>query len=129
MRTPQTDAWVTRVLGLTLPTTSSVSAPRPLRLRPARPPAARPIRHVSVEGRALWNSAREEVEGQLAGLQSRLLGSGDPDLMRVGELGLSAVTRRLNTALVVSLIEVDSASPEAATTARAISHFTRPSFQ
>ena len=113
------DAWVARVLGMTA--TGKAAGPRvpPLRLRAAapRPPAA--VRHVSVEGRVLWRDAREAVDAQLDALSSQLLASGDPNLIRVGELGSATVASRLSVALSASLIDADAAPPEKAEAAKA----------
>ena len=115
------DAWVARVLGVTPAGKADGPhiTPSPLRLRAAAPRPRAAVRHVSVEGRALWRDAREAVDEQLDALSSQLLASGDSNLIRVGELGSAAVTSRLGVALAASLIDADAAPPEKADAARA----------
>lgn len=112
------DAWVARVLGVTVASKAAGTSTPSLRLRAAAPRRAT-VRHVSVEGRAIWRDAREAVDAQLEALSSQLLASGDSDLIRVGQLGTAAVTSRLGVALSASLIDADAASPAKAGAARA----------
>ncbi len=113
------DAWVARVLGVTVAGKVAGAGVPPLRLRAAAPRPRAAVRHVSLEGRALWRDAREAVDAQLDALSSQLLASGDSDLIRVGELGSAAVTSRLGVALSASLIDTDAAPPEKTEAAQA----------
>ncbi len=86
-------AWVERVLGIVVRTSSKATAP---------PPAAPSWR----DARAKWQDASEAVDAQIAALQSVLRQSGDDTLEEIAEFGLNAVTGNHRVRLAAALMEV-----------------------
>ncbi|MEX0280283.1 MAG: hypothetical protein AB3N13_03715 [Arenibacterium sp.] len=59
------------------------------------------------KAREAWQDASETVDGQISNLQSVLKGSGDPDLERIAEFGLSAVTGNHRVRLMAAVMDID----------------------
>jgi hypothetical protein len=114
--------WVARVLGFAIP--RGTGAPAEIVVRPGAARAPPPIAYVSVQGRALWQDARDVVNDQVSALQGYLRTLDDPDLRQIADHGLGALTKRLGTELVVALIEVDAAPGAAPARERAVSAVT-----
>ena len=68
-----------------------------------------------------WRDAMEQVDSQIAQLQSVLKSSDDPELKEIGEYGLNAVTGNHKVRMMAALMEVDRAGdrPESAMVAAA----------
>lgn len=62
------------------------------------------------QARGAWQDASEAVDGQISKLQSVLRGSGDPDLEKIAEYGLNAVTGNHRVRLMAAIMEIDRAS-------------------
>jgi hypothetical protein len=87
--------WVARVLGVRPPSKAGSAAPRD-----------------TVNRRALWRDAKEQVDAGLERLASELRCYDDPDLERIADYGLFGLGKGENVALNKALIEYDAASPE-----------------
>lgn len=61
---------------------------------------------------ALFDAAQREVDGQIGRLQQKLAGSADPELHRIGEFGLNAVTGNTRVRLQGTLMELRARLPE-----------------
>ncbi|MEX0340546.1 MAG: hypothetical protein AB3N11_16085 [Arenibacterium sp.] len=59
------------------------------------------------KARGAWQDASETVDGQISKLQSVLKGSGDPDLERIAEYGLNAVTGNHRVRLMAAVMDID----------------------
>ena len=92
---PQRDAWVERVLGITL---------APAKSKPSLPPGAKLL--------PVWRDAKETVDAELNLLAVELREFDDPDLNRIADLGLYSLGRGENVAMMKALFEYDAASPE-----------------
>ena len=121
------NAWVVRVLQVALPRTDSpggavlAAAAAPIVLPSgAQPPPT--IRYVSVEGRQIWETAREAVFDQFDGLRDRLAAEANPGMAQIADLGLAELTKRVGVQIQVAMMEVDAAPPERAAAARAKAH-------
>lgn len=88
--------WVKRVLGLDL----------------AGPGTTAPQERVDLN--AIWRDAKEATDQQLNVLAGKLRATGDPDLIRIADLGLFALGggRGINVALRKALFEYQAASTE-----------------
>jgi cellobiose-specific phosphotransferase system component IIA len=73
---------------------------------------------VSVNGRLAWEEAKDTVAEQVAALQVAMRNSGDTDLERISEYGLSGITGKLRVGLRVALMEFDRAGSEGREKAR-----------
>lgn len=60
--------------------------------------------------KAAWQQAIEVVGGQLEQLRSHLLTTRDPDLVRIAEFGLNAITGDHRVPLQVAMAEIDAAA-------------------
>jgi len=87
---------------------------------------AEPLKPVNLEapdpraGRAalrVWQDAKETVDERLGVLITALRSSGDPDLERIADKGLAAITGKLQTGLRVALMNLDGASGKERTAA------------
>ncbi|MEO0482306.1 MAG: hypothetical protein AAF138_01655 [Planctomycetota bacterium] len=58
----------------------------------------------------LWQDAKETVDERLGVLITALKSSGDPDLERIADKGLAAITGKLQTGLRVALTNLDGAA-------------------
>ena len=110
------NAWVQRVLGFTIRGSGAAPALKPVTLAAAALPA---IRYVSVEGRAVWEDARESVLRQFTALQGRLGEANDGDMQAIADHGLGAVQERLGVKMQAAMIDADAAPPDKAEAARA----------
>ena len=63
--------------------------------------------------RETWLDAKEIVDKQISALQKALRGTRDPVFARLAEYGLGGVTKRLQTGLLVSLMNLEKARGEA----------------
>jgi hypothetical protein len=61
---------------------------------------------------ALFEAAQGEVDGQIGRLQQKLAGSTDPELRRIAEFGLNAVTGNTRVRLQGTLMELRARLPE-----------------
>ena len=88
--------WIKRVLGIDL----------------AGPPQTTPEEPADLI--AIWRDAKEETDQQLNVLAGKLRATGDPDLVRIADLGLFALGggRGINVALRKALFEYQAASTE-----------------
>ena len=97
-------AWVRRVLGVSIPAVATGGA-------------ADAGTIVAAPGwssaRQSWNAASETVDGQIAGLQSILRGSGDDTLEEIAEFGLNAITGNHRVRLMAALMELGAGDPSA----------------
>jgi hypothetical protein len=120
---PGTEAqndWILRVLNLAVPAGQSerlrAAAALPIALPSGRTP--RPIRYVSVDGRAIWNQARQAVLDQFDELRDRLAEAGDADMQQIADKGYGALIQRVGVQMQAAMIEVDAAPPERAKATR-----------
>jgi hypothetical protein len=60
---------------------------------------------------AQFEVAQATVDGQIAQLQSKLRGSEDPDLQRIGEFGLNALTGNTRAKLQAAIMELRGSLP------------------
>lgn len=89
--------WIERVLGYRF-------ADTPRGVRPA---------FVAIQkALALFEAAQRDVDGQIGRLQQKLAGSQDPELRRIGEFGLNAVTGNTRVRLQGTLMELRARLPE-----------------
>ena len=58
----------------------------------------------------VWQDAKETVDERLGVLITALKSSGDPDLERIADKGLAAITGKLQTGLRVALMNLDGAA-------------------
>jgi hypothetical protein len=61
------------------------------------------------KARGVWQDASDTVDAQIARLQSVLKGSGDPDLERIAEYGLNALTGNHRVRLMAAVVDIDRA--------------------
>src|SRR6202042_3482992 len=94
--TAEQNAWVLRVLGVSLN-------------EPAAAPAKSPA---GFNGSIIWRDAKEAVDANMAALGQALRSYGDPDLDRIAELGLHGIGTTQNVALAKALIEYQTAGGE-----------------
>jgi hypothetical protein len=103
-RTPKTDQWIERVLGCQpTPSESDAAGQAPKDAFTARWASAY----------ADWQSAMETVDGQIAALQSALRNDDNPQLHKIAETGLNAVTGNHKVPLMAALMDVDRAAAPA----------------
>jgi hypothetical protein len=97
-------AWVARVLGVTVAPTNAGPRGAPGDFAAAR---------------AAWSSAIEQVDAQITALQAALRQSGDNDLKAIAEYGLNGVTGNHKVRLMAALQDIGAgpATPQAAKTA------------
>ena len=94
--TAEQNAWVLRVLGVSLN-------------EPAAAPAKSPA---GFNGSIIWRDAKEAVDANMTALGQALRSYGDPDLDRIAELGLHGIGTTQNVALAKALIEYQTAGGE-----------------
>lgn len=90
------------------PSTASTARPEAAKGRPTSTPGGT---------LGLWQDARDTVSEQLAGLGDALRTTGHPLLIRIAELGLNGLTKRLQVGLHVALTDYDAATRDARTKA------------
>ncbi len=95
-RDPAKDAWVQRVLGVSL--NKSSAAPAPGRASPA------------ANMLPIWLDAKETIDDAISKLQAQMRDVPHPLLARVADQGLSGLTGRLRVGLQVALTEYDRAA-------------------
>jgi hypothetical protein len=66
----------------------------------------------------IWQQAKEAVGSQIAKLQAALRQTKEPRFLRIAELGMNGITKRLQVGLHVALLEFDQASGAARAKAR-----------
>ncbi|HVC60367.1 MAG TPA: hypothetical protein VND19_08425 [Acetobacteraceae bacterium] len=88
--------WIKRVLGLDLAPPNPVTPKEPVDLN------------------AIWRDAKEATDQQLNVLAGKLRATGDPDLVRIADLGLFSIGggRGINVALRKALLEYGAASTD-----------------
>jgi hypothetical protein len=64
------------------------------------------------KAKAAWQGALDTVNGQLESLRGQLVGANDPDLKKIAEFGLNAITANHRVPLEAALGDVD-ATPDA----------------
>ena len=96
-RNPMQDAWIARVLGV-----SVAGAPA----SEAKPPES------AMDVRATWRDAKESTDAALSALASELRTYGDPDLERIADFGLFGIGKTENVGLNKALIEFSAAAGE-----------------
>lgn len=92
MADDEKDAWVSRVLGITLG---------------AAPAAAQT--GVSAPLLPLWTAAKDRADAGIAQLQAALRAADDDDLEQIAEFGLFSVTQGQAVKLIAALLEADAA--------------------
>jgi hypothetical protein len=64
------------------------------------------------DGLAVWRTAQERVGVQITNLQQALRKTGDPDFVRIADLGLNGVTDGLQVGLQAALIDLSRANAQ-----------------
>ena len=83
--------WVSRVLGVTVPTGGGTSGPVDLS-----------------KAIGAWRDALDEVDSQISGLQKALKASDDDELHEIAEFGLNALTGNHKVRIQAALMEIGS---------------------
>jgi hypothetical protein len=65
------------------------------------------------KAKATWQRALEIVDTQLDAVRAGMVATGDPDFLRIADLGLPALTRHHKTPVMASLMDVDRSSGDA----------------
>jgi hypothetical protein len=89
--------WIERVLGYRFADT---------------PPAARPSVPSIQRALGLFDAAQHEVDSQITRLQQKLAGSKDPELRRIAEFGMNALTGNTRVKLQAALMELRGRLPQ-----------------
>jgi hypothetical protein len=82
------------------------------------PSHAGPEVNVPTKTLEIWQQAKEAVGSQILNLQAALRQTKEPKFLRIADLGMNGITKRLQVGLHVALMEFDQASGAARAKAR-----------
>jgi hypothetical protein len=90
------DRWIQRVLGVTVGATGSPKVAADTAIKSAL---------------VAFDLAQEVVDAQISQLQAKLRGTDDPDLHRIAEFGLNAISGNMRVKVQASLLTLRSSLP------------------
>jgi hypothetical protein len=116
------DAWVTRVLGVSVTAGADGAANAPLDKAMRGGPGDRARQAASAKPLQTWADAKEAAGVQIGRLQAAVRGLDHPLFSLLADKGLNGITGRLQAGLQVALTEVESTEGAARNKAREKAH-------
>lgn len=85
----------------------------PSKSQEAAPVLAPEFSQFWTKAKTAWQNALDTVNGQLESLRGQLAGANDPDLKRIAEFGLNAITSDHKVPLQTAILDVDATADNA----------------